>query len=143
MNQTTLSLVIQLLIAVESGGDRTALNPREQAVGVLQIRKILVDDVNRILVERKDPRHFSESDRWDPAKSIQMAEVYLSHYGTVARLGHEPTLRDYALLWCAGPNGPKQKQNESMTAYLAKVNRQAGRYEALAARLRAANNPKT
>lgn len=129
-----LALVIQLLIAVESGGDRGALNVREQAVGVLQIRPVLVEDVNRILAERHDPRRFRESDRWDAAKSIQMAEVYLTHYGTAERLGHEPTIRDMALLWCAGPNGPKQKPTDKTERYLAKVNVQAGRYQALAMR---------
>lgn len=130
----TLNLVIQLLIAVESGGDRGAFNVKEQAVGVLQIRPIMVQDVNRILLLRRDPRRFLDGDRWDPAKSIQMATVYLEHYGTVKRLGHEPTLQDYALLWCAGPDGPLRRLTDRARQYLAKIDVQAGRYAEFVAR---------
>lgn len=123
-----LNLAIQLLIAVESMGNPRAINTKEQAVGILQIRPIMVEDVNRILELTKRPERFTEDDRWDPTKSIQMAEVYLSHYGTVKRIGHEPTLRDYALLWCAGPDGPTQAVNESMANYLAQLKHRAKQY---------------
>lgn len=116
MNQT-MSIAIQILIAVESDGDPKKFNKQEQAVGILQIRQVMVDDVNRIL----GIRNYTLADAWDPGKSINMAAVYFGHYATAERLGHEPKLRDYALLWCAGPNGHKQKMNDSMHKYIART----------------------
>lgn len=115
-----ISVAIQLLIAVESGGDRQAFNMKEQAIGVLQIRPIMIDDVNRILGFEK----YSHADCWDPTKSIEIAEVYLEHYGTEERLGHKPTLRDMGLLWCAGPDGPNQKRTAAMNRYLGRMAQQ-------------------
>lgn len=112
-----LSITLQILIAVESNGDPKAFNAREQAAGILQIRPIMVKDVNRI----RGAEVFTDGDRWDPAKSIEIATAYLTHYGTAKRLGHEPRILDYALLWCAGPDGPRQKPTAAMRDYVARV----------------------
>lgn len=112
-----LSFAIQLLVAVESGGEPRAYNATEQAAGVLQIRPILVKDVNRLLGRDE----FSEADRWDPGRSVAMATIYLKHYGSPTRLGRPAKLADYGLLWCAGPDGPTQKATPALKAYVAKM----------------------
>ena len=120
----TLSIALQILVAVESGGNPKAFNAEEQAVGILQIRPVLVADVNRIVGE---PR-FSHSDAWDPGKSLRMATLYLEHYGTRERLGREPRVVDYALLWCAGPDGPRQKITPALRNYLDRARQKALQY---------------
>ena len=67
--------LIAAIIQVESGGDTLAYNLAEDAVGCLQIRPIMVREVNRLL--GKDS--FTLKDRWSKAKSIQMFNVLRSH----------------------------------------------------------------
>jgi len=67
--------LIAAIIQVESGGDTLAYNSKEDAVGCLQIRPIMVREVNRLL--GKDS--FTLKDRWSKAKSIQMFNVLRSH----------------------------------------------------------------
>lgn len=59
--------LIAILIMMESGGNPNAYNPREDAVGILQLRKVYVDEVNSI-----SDKHFSYSDRWSVDKSVEM-----------------------------------------------------------------------
>lgn len=120
----TLSLALQILVAMESGGNPKAFNAKEQAVGILQIRPVMVKDVNRIAA----PLEFSHSDAWDPGKSVRMATLYLEHYGTKARLGREPRVVDYVLLWCAGPDGPLQKPTAAMRNYVDRAKAKAVEY---------------
>jgi len=67
--------LIAAIIQVESGGDTLAYNLKEDAVGCLQIRPIMVREVNRLL--GKDS--FTLSDRWSKVKSIQMFNILRSH----------------------------------------------------------------
>jgi hypothetical protein len=98
-----LSLVIAAMIIQESGGDANAKgdyrNGIPQAIGCLQIWPGVIADVNRI-----SSKSFKLQDRYSKEKSIEIAHIYLSHYCTEKRLGHKPTLRDYAHCWNGGPN---------------------------------------
>ena len=47
--------ILSAIIYVESKGNPQAYAPGEDAVGILQIRKCMVDDVNRILKRKKSP----------------------------------------------------------------------------------------
>jgi soluble lytic murein transglycosylase-like protein len=67
--------LIAAIIQVESGGDTLAYNCKEDAVGCLQIRPIMVREVNRLL--GKDS--FTLYDRWSKVKSIQMFNILRSH----------------------------------------------------------------
>ena len=67
--------LIAAIIYVESRGDSMAYNKREDAVGCLQIRPIMLREVNRIL--GKDS--FTLKDRWSKTKSIAMFNVLRSH----------------------------------------------------------------
>ena len=62
-------------MAVESNFDTMAYNEKENAVGVLQIRPIMVREVNRLLGENK----YTLKDRWSKAKSIEMFNVIRLH----------------------------------------------------------------
>jgi len=86
--------LIAAIIQVESGGDTLAYNSKEDAVGCLQIRPIMVREVNRLL--RKDS--FTLQDRWSKAKSIQMFNVLRSHLKGA-------TDEQIARTWNGGYNG--------------------------------------
>lgn len=66
---------IKALIMVESEDNSCAIGSKDD-VGVLQIRKVIVDDCNRILGYDK----YSYEDRKDSIKSVEMFNVIQDHY---------------------------------------------------------------
>lgn len=68
--------LVDALIQVESGGNDSAIGDTHlgsnHAVGVLQIRPIMVREVNRILKLKGESHRFKMKDRYDREKSIQM-----------------------------------------------------------------------
>jgi len=91
--------LLDAIAEVESGGDPNAYNEAEDAVGLFQIRKIYVDDVNRILGRNV----FCYADRLDPDESRMMVAVYLGRYG-VCR-----PIEALARIHNGGPRGWKKK----------------------------------
>ena len=61
---------------VESGDRQYAYNHKENAAGCLQIRPIMVREVNDILGEQR----FTLEDRWDRNMSCYMFEVIMRHH---------------------------------------------------------------
>lgn len=109
------ALLLAALVLVESGGNVRAVGDGGLAVGPLQIHETTVFDVNRIAGTR-----FILGDRTDRAKSEAMARIYLGHYVTRERLGHEPCPADYARVWNGGPTG---HQKAATAPYWRKVER--------------------
>lgn len=83
---------------VESGGDPRAVNVRERAVGIVQIRPIMLRDANRIIGKRK----WRLSDRWNVEQSWQMFRVVMRYY--YPKGGPEQWCR----CWNGGPDGPRE-----------------------------------
>ena len=83
---------------VESRNNDSAHAISEDAVGCLQIRKCMVDDVNRILKRQKSTLRFTYNSRWCRDSSIQMFEIYCNHYNLT-----EP--EEIARCWNGGPRG--------------------------------------
>ena len=94
---------------VESGNTVDAVNTSEQAVGVAQIRPIMVKDVNRILGEE---RYAHPTDALSPIKSREMFDIYTAHYFP------EGEAEQMARGWNGGPKGPSKRATK---AYWAKV----------------------
>jgi len=90
--------LIAAIIQVESGGDTLAYNSKEDAVGCLQIRPIMVREVNRLV--SKDS--FKLKDRWSKVKSIQMFNILRSH---LKGASDEKLARN----WNGGYNGHKKQ----------------------------------
>ena len=90
--------LIEAIIHVESRGDSMAYNAGEDAVGVLQIRPIMMREVNRLLKENK----YTLDDRWSKSKSIEMFNVIKQHTTN-------PTNEILARNWNGGWNGYKKK----------------------------------
>ena len=55
--------ILSAIISVESSNSDDAYNSSEDAVGCLQIRKTMVDDINRILRRKSSPIRFTYQDR--------------------------------------------------------------------------------
>ena len=102
--------LVDAIIYVESRGDSMAHNKREDAVGVLQIRPIMLREVNRLLGYDK----YTLKDRWSKAKSIEMFEVIREHTTN-------PTDEKLARNWNGGWNGYKK---QSTLKYWNKVKQQ-------------------
>ena len=103
--------LLSAIIHVESSNNDSAYNAYEDAVGCLQIRKTMVNDVNRILRRQKSDLRFSYDDRWLRNRSIKMFDIYCKHYGLT-------TAEEIARCWNGGPRG---MQNEMTATYWKKV----------------------
>ena len=94
----SVSHLLSSMMYVESNYNDSAYHKGEDAVGCLQIRKCMVDDVNRILRKQKSYKKFTYDDRWSRIKSIQMFGIYCRHYGL-------NTAEEIARCWNGGPQG--------------------------------------
>ena len=113
ISQNTTHLLSAIMF-VESSYNDSAYHKGEDAVGCLQIRKCMVNDVNRILRRQKSDLRFSYDDRWLRNKSIKMFDIYCKHYGLT-------TAEQIARCWNGGPRG---MQNEMTAGYWKKVKNQ-------------------
>lgn len=102
--------LIDAIIYVESRGDINAYNAKENAVGCLQIRPIMLREVNRLLGYNK----YKLTDRWNKEKSIEMFNVIKKHTTN-------PTNEKLARNWNGGWNGYKK---QSTLKYWHKVKEQ-------------------
>ena len=94
----SVSHLLSSMMYVESNYNDSAYHKGEDAVGCLQIRKCMVDDVNRKLRKQKSYKKFTYDDRWSRIKSIQMFGIYCRHYGL-------NTAEEIARCWNGGPRG--------------------------------------
>ena len=90
--------VLNAIVEVESNGNSNAYAPGEDAVGILQIRKCMVDDVNRILKRNNSSVRYNYTDRWNTNKSYEMFNIYCNHYNFT-------TAEHMARGWNGGPRG--------------------------------------
>ena len=93
-----IDTLLNAVMAVESNFDSMAYNAKENAAGVLQIRPIMVREVNRLLGKDK----YTLKDRWSKAKSIEMFNVIRLHTKNA-------TDEMIARNWNGGWNGHKKQ----------------------------------
>jgi len=105
-------LLLSALIQIESGGNDLAKG-RHGELGALQIKPILVRDVNRIM-----GTSYAHTQVTNRAISTFIANAYLSHYGK--NLSDESLAR----LWQGGPKGLRKS---STRAYARRVMRELER----------------
>ena len=94
----SVSHLLSSIMQVESNNNDSAYHKGEDAVGCLQIRKCMVNDVNRILKRQGSYTRFTYDDRWLRSKSVQMFGIYCRHYGL-------NTAEEIARCWNGGPRG--------------------------------------
>jgi hypothetical protein len=90
--------LLDAIINVESSDNDSAYHSGEDAVGCLQIRQCMVNDVNRILKRQGIDKRFTYFDRWNRNKSIEMFNIYVDYYNLT-------TAEEIARCWNGGPRG--------------------------------------
>ena len=108
-NNTTY--LLSAIIQVESSGRDSAYNAFEDAVGCLQIRQTMVNDINRILKRQGKTKRYTYEDRWCRVKSIEMFDIYCKHYNL-------NSAEEIARCWNGGPRGMNY---QSTSTYWKKV----------------------
>ena len=113
-----ITSLIDALIIVESQGNDSAIGDTHlgsPSIGVLQIRPIMVREVNRILKLKGTKHRYKMSDRWDRDKSIEMFRIWQEFHHD------DSNYEEIARSWNGGPNGPK---NPKTYSYWKKVENQ-------------------
>lgn len=111
--------LIQAMAFVESGGDPEIMGDLDlgaPSVGLLQIRPIMVREVNRILKNKGLDQRFKKHDRKSADKSIEMFNIWADAYHI------ESSYEKMARNWNGGPRGYKKP---STIHYWAKVSKYA------------------
>ncbi len=99
----SIQLLIYSMIYIESRGNDSSYCKKENAVGCLQIRPVMVKEVNRFLRKMDKTLRYTLDDRWSREKSIEMFKVWYNYRHS------ESTLEIIARSWNGGPRGPKRK----------------------------------
>lgn len=113
--------LIEALIQVESRGKENAIGDKhlgKPSVGVLQIRPIMVKEVNRILKKQGKKLRYILKDRFSKEKSIEMFKVWKSYYHKSS------SFEKIARCWNGGSRGHKSK---STLRYWKKVKKELNR----------------
>lgn len=98
--------LVDALILVESAGNPKAFNKKENACGCLQIRPIMLREVNRILRKQNNDKRFTKEDRWDCGLSQEMFYIWRNYH-------HENSSNEVvARNWNGGPRGYKKQSTE-------------------------------
>ena len=105
-------LLLSALIQIESNGNDHAKG-RHGELGALQIKPIMVRDVNHIM-----GTHYTHAQVTNRATAVFIANSYLAHYGR--NLSDESLAR----IWQGGPKGAKKS---STRAYARRVMRELER----------------
>tara|TARA_R110002020_G_scaffold45970_1_gene131050 strand:- start:1172 stop:1645 length:474 start_codon:yes stop_codon:yes gene_type:complete len=115
LHQKNITTLVDALIMVESSGNPNAYCKKEKAVGCLQIRPIMLREVNRILRKQKSTKRFSLEDRWNCGLSKEMFYIW--------RNWHHKDSSDevIARCWNGGPRGWKKKSTQHYWAKVKKL----------------------
>ena len=112
--------LIDALIIVESQGNDSAVGDThlsEPSVGILQIRPIMVREVNRILKLKGTDHRFKLKDRWDRERSIEMFMIWKEFHHK------DSDFESIARSWNGGSKGPT---NPKTLRYWEKVKDELG-----------------
>jgi hypothetical protein len=113
-----ITSLIDALIEVESNGNDSAVGDThlgEPSIGVLQIRPVMVREVNRILKLKGTNHRYKNKDRFSKEKSIEMFKIWQEFHH------NDSDYEEIARSWNGGPKGPKNPRTYS---YWKKVEQQ-------------------
>tara|TARA_B100000768_G_scaffold174325_1_gene184489 strand:+ start:967 stop:1536 length:570 start_codon:yes stop_codon:yes gene_type:complete len=99
---------VSAVIYIESRGDSLAYNTKEKAVGVLQIRPIMLREVNRVLRKNKVPGKYVLQDRYSQEKSIEMFDI-MAEQVSAEGISQMQFFEIVARRWNGGRRGDKKK----------------------------------
>lgn len=98
------------IVWVESKGDVNARS-RDGSLGIIQIKPVMVKEVNRICKIKGMDKRFTLSDRRDPDKSKEMFWIYQEFYHPELNWDSVSTkqMESMARKWNGGPKGEKKR----------------------------------
>ena len=98
------------IVWVESKGNANAKS-RDGSVGIIQIKPVMVKEVNRICKIKGLDKKFTLADRKNPNKSEEMFWIYQEFYNPDLKRDSlsKSDLEMMARKWNGGPNGHKKK----------------------------------
>lgn len=108
---------------VESNNNPNAVSRRENSVGIVQIRPVMVEEVNRICKIKGINKKFTLADRRDVVKSKEMFWIYQEFYNPEIQWDalSDNDLEILARKWNGGPKGHIKNATKK---YWNKVNKQ-------------------
>lgn len=109
VEEQKIDLLLEAIIQVESRGKEECIGDKhlgKPSIGVLQIRPIMVREVNRLLKKRNIKKKYKLDDRYSREKSIEMFYIWKDYYHS------EDSNEVTARCWNGGPNGWKKKATE-------------------------------
>lgn len=100
--------LLRAIVQVESTGNHSAVNIKERAWGMYQIRGCVIEDVNNLVFKREA---FIHEDAFNPWLAKLITLHYLTYWGKRYRklTGKRPGLKVYARIWNGGPFGYKKE----------------------------------
>ena len=110
--------LVNALIYVESRGNDSAIGDvhlKTPSIGALQIRPVMVREVNRILKIMGSTQRYKLKDRFDRQSSIEMFLFWKNYHHP------EDGFEEIARCWNGGPRGLKNRRTEK---YWIKVQKQ-------------------
>jgi hypothetical protein len=114
--------LISAIVFVESKGNPNAKS-KDGSVGIMQIKPVMVNEVNRILRRKCLPVQYTLDDRKDPKKSMEMFWVFQSFYNPDVIMD-SISISDMEILsrkWNGGPNGHKKSSTQKYWKKVSKV----------------------
>lgn len=106
----TLEKLLDAMIQVESRGNDSIIGDKHivggESAGALQIRPIMVKEVNRILKKQKSTKRYKLKDRFSRTKTVEMFMIWKNYH-------HKNSSNEkIARCWNGGPRGWKRKSTE-------------------------------
>lgn len=103
---------VAAVIQVESRGNDNAYCRKEDAVGCLQIRPIMVREVNRILKLNDIQMRYTLNDRWSRVRSLEMFEIMAEEVECCDGLTRLEFYEIVARKWNGGHRGHKKRSTK-------------------------------
>jgi hypothetical protein len=103
---------VAAVIQVESRGNDNAYCRKEDAVGCLQIRPIMVREVNRILKLNNIQMRYTLNDRWSRVRSLEMFEIMAEEVPCCDGLTRLEFYEIVARKWNGGQRGHKKRSTK-------------------------------
>jgi hypothetical protein len=110
-NEAVKDVLYSSIAWVESKGNPKAKS-KDGSVGVIQIKPVMVKEVNRICKIRGLKKQFTLSDRHNPNKSEEMFWIYQKFYNPKMNWDSLSVtdIKVMARKWNGGPNGDRKRQ---------------------------------
>lgn len=108
-NEIQQEMLLQAIINIESNGNPNAISKDGSCVGILQIKKVVVNDCNEYLKSKGKKKRYSYKDRLDSIKSKEMFYLIEERYRNYKRYRSSSLLEHSIRLWNGGCNYSKHK----------------------------------